>query len=172
MLRRLLVDVCNDEVVVWSLVFQFFFEDQLLLVKDLKDLKFFYFSQVNVMRVVMIISLVGFSNDEAGYWLIKVVVGVMALHWNISGVVLASMMGVVMIFSLYDFACEEADYWTIEEGVGVISLSLVIGSFLVAVVGCIDATTMNSALDWSLLDPMIDGGLVDVWIAGLVFFFS
>ncbi|KAI0516041.1 hypothetical protein KFK09_008713 [Dendrobium nobile] len=134
-----------------------FFEDQVLLVKDLKDLKFFGFSLINMMRVVMIISLVGFGNDEAGYWLIKVVVGVVALHWNITGAVLASMIGVVMIFSLYDFACEEADSWTIEEGVGDIALSLAIGSFLVVAVDCVDATTANSTLDWSLLDPMIVG---------------
>ncbi|PKU79047.1 hypothetical protein MA16_Dca000391 [Dendrobium catenatum] len=89
MLRRLLIDVCNDEVVVWSLVFQLFFEDQVLLVKDFKDLKFFGFSLVIVMRVVMITSSVGFSNDEVGYWLLEVVVSVMVLQWNSTGVVLA-----------------------------------------------------------------------------------
>ncbi|PKU65642.1 hypothetical protein MA16_Dca022982 [Dendrobium catenatum] len=171
MLRRLLVDVCNDEMVVWLLVFQLLFEDQILLVKDLKDLKFFCFSLVNVKRVVMIIRLVGFGNDEAEYWLLEVVVCVMALHWNITGVVLASKMGVVVIFTLYDFACEEAGSWTIEEVVGVIALSSLIGSVLVDVVGCVDATSENSTLDWSLLDPKIDGVLVDVWIAGLVVVF-
>ncbi|PKU59675.1 hypothetical protein MA16_Dca024068 [Dendrobium catenatum] len=171
MLRRLLADICNDKMVVWLLVFQLLFEDQVLLVKDLKDLKFFGFSFVNVKRVVMIISLVVFGNDEARYWFLEVVVSVMDLHWNTTSVVLASMMGVVVIFSLYDFACEEANSWTIEEVVGVIVLSSLIGSFLVDVVGCIDATLQNSTLNWSLLDPKIDGVLVDVWIAGLVVIF-
>ncbi|KAI0503952.1 hypothetical protein KFK09_014899 [Dendrobium nobile] len=155
LLRRLLVDVCNDEVVVWSLVFQLFFEVQVLLVNDLKVLKVFGLSLVNAMRMVMIISSVGFDNDEVGYWLLEVVVSVMVLHWNINGVVLAIRMTMLA----------KADSWTIEETVGVIAFSWLIGSFLMAVVGCLDATSANSTSVRSLLDPKIVGGLVDVWKA-------
>ncbi|KAI0519902.1 hypothetical protein KFK09_007363 [Dendrobium nobile] len=97
-----LVYIFNDKVIVWSLVFQLLLEDQILLVKDLKDLKFFYFPLVNVKRVMKIISLVVFGIDKAGYWLLEVIVGVMALHWKIIGIVLSSMMDMGEIFSLHD----------------------------------------------------------------------
>ncbi|PKU74595.1 Chaperonin CPN60-like 2, mitochondrial [Dendrobium catenatum] len=60
-----------------------------------------------------------------------------------------------------------SDSWNIEEGVCVMALSSLIGSFLVAIAGCVDAITANSILVWSLMVPMFDEGLVDIWIAGL-----
>ncbi|PKU69196.1 hypothetical protein MA16_Dca002466 [Dendrobium catenatum] len=66
------------ETFVSSLDSQFFFEVQVLFIKNLKDLKFIGLSHVSVMREVIIISSYGFGKNEADYWPVELGVSVIA----------------------------------------------------------------------------------------------
>ncbi|KAI0524461.1 hypothetical protein KFK09_003831 [Dendrobium nobile] len=122
------------ETFVWSLDSQLFFEIQVLLVKDLKDLKFIGLSHVSVMREVMIISSYGFGKDEADYWPLKLGVVVIA-----SSTLFGSFM--VIVIGSFEVSMDSLLDWStlaskdVEDGhFGVLTAFLV--AYLLFVVCC------------------------------------